>query len=777
MNKKLYSFSLGALAVMLLSFTSANAQMMGSGFSLHAELSTGGVTLSWEQPEAFTASYYLVYRAQVGVNSLDSNFSFNFSQIDSTTATTYQDSATPPPANIFVYMVKAFNDSGQVRISSMAKVYAGFDNFGRDKVTITSEPPVSATVDSLYEYQVKAVSTDSTAVLTYRLGDHPKLMTIDSTGFISWIPQVRGWYEVEIEVTSSAGGHAVQEYAIRVAGVRGTIAGTVTDSTGAPISNVVVRLYQRDMDMHFDYSARTDSTGYYAIHNVDAGKYYVRAVPVNSNYLPEWYDNVYSMANATPVVVVDTTTQVANFQLQNRFSVLPKYTVSGTVTDTTTGAAVKGALVVFARAEFTFNMARDNQNEWESGDNYRDMFQNMYQERNTDRDFRLDGNSPYVFKTYTDSNGVYSDTLPKGAYIAFVKATGYHRLFYNNEPDFLSADIIALNTDTTGINFALSPLPPVVLGQISGSVFDSTTGSGVAARIIAFRDVWNYRDTLKMHVAGAYFADADSTGAYTLNNLPPGYYKILAIPLGSYAPSFYSTTGPTVRWSQATAVPISGNSTSGIDIYVMPLPSSATGYTSINGNVSTSSTTGSGMMGLSGAIVYATDANGNVVGYGVSGSNGDYTIAGLAPGTYDVFTEAAGYTSSSTSTSSPTYTTTGAPAPSTSNFTVSPETPTAVQQRPIQPTNYTLDQNYPNPFNPTTQIAFSIPQEEHVTIAVFNILGERVATLLSGDLGAGSHLITWNARNENGEMLPSGVYFYRLSTPHFTAVKKMLLLK
>ncbi len=776
MNKRIYSFSLGALAVMLLCFTSANAQMMGGGFSLHAELSSGGVALSWEQPEEFTAAYYLVYRAQVGVNSLDSNFSFNFSQIDSTTATTYVDTVTPPVANVFVYMVKAMNDSGQVRLSSMARVYAGFQNFGRDRVTITSQPPVTATVDSLYQYQVKAVSSDSTAVLTYRLGDHPMLMTIDSTGLIEWIPQVRGWYEVEILVTSSAGGRAVQEYAIRVAGVRGTIAGTVTDSTGAPIPNVVVRLYQRDMDMHFDYSARTDSDGYYAIQNVDAGKYYVRAVPVNSNYLAEWYDNVFSLADATPVSVIDTTTQVVNFKLQSRFVALPKYTVTGTVTDTT-GAAIKGALVVFARAEFTFNMARDNQDQWENGDNYRDMFQNMYQERNEDHDFRLDGNSPYVFKTYTDSDGVFSDTLPKGAYVAFVKATGYHRVFFNNETDFLSADILSLVSDTTGIDFTLTPLPQVVLGQISGSVFDSTTSSGVAARIIAFRDVWNYRDTLHMHVAGAYFADADSSGAYMLNNLPPGYYKILAIPLGAYAPSFYSTTGPTVRWSQATAVPISGNTTTGIDIYVMPLPSAAAGYTSINGSVSTSSTTGGGMTGVSGAIVYATDANGNVAGYGVSGSNGDYTIAGLAPGTYDVFTEAVGFTSSSTSTSSPTYSTTGSPAPSTSNFTVSPETPTAVQQKPIQPTNYTLDQNYPNPFNPTTQIAFSIPQEEHVTIAIYNILGERVATLLSGNLSAGSHLVTWNARNSSGEMLPTGVYFYQLSTPHFTAVKKMLLLK
>ena len=166
MNKKLYAFSLGALAVMLLSFTSANAQMMGSGFSLHAELGANGTTLTWEQPEDFSVAYYLVYRAQVSISGLDSNFSFNFSQIDSTTATTYVDTVTPPQASVFVYLVKAFNDSNQVRLSSMARVYAGFQSFGRDQVTITSEPPRTATVDSLYQYQVTAVSTDSTLANT-----------------------------------------------------------------------------------------------------------------------------------------------------------------------------------------------------------------------------------------------------------------------------------------------------------------------------------------------------------------------------------------------------------------------------------------------------------------------------------------------------------------------------------------------------------------------------------------------------------------------------------
>ena len=65
----------------------------------------------------------------------------------------------------------------------------------------------------------------------------------------------------------------------------------------------------------------------------------------------------------------------------------------------------------------------------------------------------------------------------------------------------------------------------------------------------------------------------------------------------------------------------------------------------------------------------------------------------------------------------------------------------------------------------------------HVTVTIYNILGQRIATIVNETMGAGSHVVTWNARNGNGAMMPTGVYFYRLSTPNFSAVKKMLLLK
>jgi len=88
------------------------------------------------------------------------------------------------------------------------------------------------------------------------------------------------------------------------------------------------------------------------------------------------------------------------------------------------------------------------------------------------------------------------------------------------------------------------------------------------------------------------------------------------------------------------------------------------------------------------------------------------------------------------------------------------------------PSEYSLGQNYPNPFNPMTTIEFSLKNSGMVTLKVMNILGQEVATLVNNRKEAGSYRVTFDARN-----LPSGPYFYTISTNGFTSVKKMLLVK
>jgi hypothetical protein len=104
-------------------------------------------------------------------------------------------------------------------------------------------------------------------------------------------------------------------------------------------------------------------------------------------------------------------------------------------------------------------------------------------------------------------------------------------------------------------------------------------------------------------------------------------------------------------------------------------------------------------------------------------------------------------------------------------------TVTGIEDNPIVPTGYALEQSYPNPFNPTTNIVFSIPQTEKVTLTIFNLLGQKIATLVDGSVLAGTHVVSWNGRDGLGRQLPSGVYFYRLSTSRFSEARRMVLLK
>jgi hypothetical protein len=93
------------------------------------------------------------------------------------------------------------------------------------------------------------------------------------------------------------------------------------------------------------------------------------------------------------------------------------------------------------------------------------------------------------------------------------------------------------------------------------------------------------------------------------------------------------------------------------------------------------------------------------------------------------------------------------------------------------PRQFALLQNSPNPFNASTQITFVLPDAGDVTLAVYDVGGRRVATIAEGHMEPGTHHISWDARDADGNDLASGVYFYRIITPTHTASKKMVLLK
>jgi uncharacterized delta-60 repeat protein len=94
-----------------------------------------------------------------------------------------------------------------------------------------------------------------------------------------------------------------------------------------------------------------------------------------------------------------------------------------------------------------------------------------------------------------------------------------------------------------------------------------------------------------------------------------------------------------------------------------------------------------------------------------------------------------------------------------------------------KPSEFDLSQNYPNPFNPFTKIEFTLARSGFVTLRIYDTLGRRVRTLVSEELSSGYKLVMWDGKNDAGDEVASGVYFYQLKVGDFSEPKKMLLLK
>jgi hypothetical protein len=98
-------------------------------------------------------------------------------------------------------------------------------------------------------------------------------------------------------------------------------------------------------------------------------------------------------------------------------------------------------------------------------------------------------------------------------------------------------------------------------------------------------------------------------------------------------------------------------------------------------------------------------------------------------------------------------------------------------KEPAAPRQFTLQQNYPNPFNPATTIRFNLPKSMRVEIAIYDLYGQLIRTLLSQTMMNGGHVVAWDGRNDAGELVVSGVYFYRLQAGDLVQSRKMVFVR
>jgi hypothetical protein len=732
-----------------------------------APTNNGGVMLKWTDALSFPVLKYYVFRGTVTLTTSILDSTERFVLVDSTTEHFI---INYPPLNLsrsFAYVIEAVGTGGQrTRSNVFTIVLAPFPVI--DQIAIVSEPIRTARVGGTYEYPAKAKSTNPVALFRWALGVHPPAMTVDSvTGVVQWMPSLRGWFRVAVYVYSSFGGKAMQEYEIAVGAASGVVEGMATDSLGVPIPSII-KLLKRDATCSFEYVARTDSTGAFRFPAVDVGSYIAYASPMDFRYLPQWYYQKTSPADATPILVAESAASDIRFVLQSR-CIVPSFNLSGMVTDTL-GAPIRGAFVAFARAEFFLNSTKYLGVDNEQSEQLRDILGILMPERTS---LSLTENSGMVFRTLTDSAGAYVLRLPRGAYIGIAGASGYRTIFFLNRTEPLSADVLLCSRDSSGVNFTLPALLPMIPGSISGRVMDSVNNVGVRSRLVAFRDRFigpNGR-------TDAYFGETNADGLFMLSDLPPGAYYLLALPLGGYAPAFYQANGTTIRWEHATKIVVNGNSISGIDIYVRALRQHFSGYTAVHGTIFSGVPVGGRMtkgeqaIPVNGVLVYALDAAGTVAGYSVTDATGMYSVEGLAPGTYTITADRMGYLGGQTISASPTYLANGSAVPATVNLFISPLLSDA-SQAPAIPTTFMLEQNYPNPFNPRAVIGYQLSVISRADLRVYDLLGREIAVLVNSVQSPGKYSVTFD-----GDSFASGIYFYRLTAGTFSQTKKMVLLR
>ena len=93
------------------------------------------------------------------------------------------------------------------------------------------------------------------------------------------------------------------------------------------------------------------------------------------------------------------------------------------------------------------------------------------------------------------------------------------------------------------------------------------------------------------------------------------------------------------------------------------------------------------------------------------------------------------------------------------------------------PKTFYLSQNYPNPFNPTTRMDVGLAAPSHLTVAIYNVLGQKVRTLVDEERGAGVQTMIWNGNTDAGIQVATGLYFVRMNAGSFTQVRKIMMMK
>ena len=568
------------------------------------------------------------------------------------------------------------------------------------------------------------------------------------------------------------------------------ISGTVTDaSSGAPIAKALIVLDGPNSRSF----AHTDSQGQYHL-STHPGTYHVHCAA--AGYQDEWYDDVTDIAQAADVTVPQTGSVTGIDFALDRFG----GSIAGVVRDEN-GAPIADARVLawanmtphpgrmpngfghaVTAADGSYLIEGLPQGDYHLRAEARGFIGEFYDgvsdlssatkvtvatQPVTGIDFTLgNGGSisgtitdedsgdplPHAFVKVraanhrfeqgarTDANGQYTITgLPDDDYIVFAAAHRHLGEFFDDAPSPKQATPVNVTgaADVTGIDFALAAAP-IGPRPYRGRVI--ARRGGAPAFVIV--------EALNPATGASISTTTDERGSFELHAWENAVIRARALGyVGVYA-------GNTHSWKESRWEGVSGEMTLTLD------PIADNGLAELRGRI----TDAQSGQPLANAWVYGIDAAGHVF-FSVTGSDGRYMMENTPNGSLDVMVSEVAYETEHGQASVQ-------DARGTADFSLQPASVTGVGDEPRLPASVTLQQNYPNPFNPSTTIRFTLPERMRISLRVFNLLGQEVATVADGIFDAGSHDLLFSA-----SALPSGIYLYQLKAGGSVQTRRMTLMK
>lgn len=493
-----------------------------------------------------------------------------------------------------------------------------------------------------------------------------------------------------------------------------SVSGTVYNSMNVTVTQGVVELRSVPNPTmpnmhHMHRVTQIDSLGNYMFTNVPAGQYIVAVWTLLSPVV--FYPSTFDITQATPVVVTDADLTGIDVTMP----VVQTYTISGYVKDAATQAPLAGIKVRTDRMGFHhFPMQHP-------------MFNNE-------------------FNAITDATGFYSITAPYGRYtLAAIDTTHYYRIqWYDHAFMPFQADVIVLNQDYTNVNFDLYPRLDSLQCSISGIITENGAPVTYPVTVVAVSSDEDWEES----------TISDVNGIYTINNIRPGHYYVVAYSL--YAPPTYYNN--VLTWEDADQVLVYG-AISNINFDL--INTDADGPSNLGGIITDSSN-----QPLSNVIVMLTNSQDQLIGFSRTDSQGNYYISNVPSDSYTISAVKMGYASS----------TQDVYLVGNDYMNMSLMASTANDDS-VLPVLAGKVSNYPNPFNPNTTISLALAKDSNVTVRIYNVKGQVIRNLLNGKVKAGSHILQWNGNDDNGSPVSSGIYLVKLQGEGFASNRKMTLMK